>query len=209
MPRTDTVWPVVHDERAALVRDLETLTHEQWEAPSLCAGWTVHDVLAHLIDSATTTRRGFVRRMIAARGDFDRDNAVGVERERATHPDATLASFRRVVNRTDTPPAALATRLVEAFVHGEDIRRPLGISRGYPAQHVLTALRYQARTPESFGGGRERARAVRLVVTDAGVTIGSGPEATGTATALLLALSGRPVREGEIQGPGAGPVVRR
>lgn len=208
MTRSDAVWPVVHDERAALVRDLETLTPEQWETPSLCPGWTVHDVLAHLVDGARTTRLGFVRRMIAARGDFDRGTAAGVARERAAHPEETLASFRRAVRRTDTPPAAMATRLVEAFVHGEDIRRPLGMVRDYPARHVLTALHHQARTPGAFGGGKERASAVRLVVTDADAAIGSGPEATGSATALLLALSGRPVREGEIHGPGAGLVTR-
>ncbi|GAB4084485.1 maleylpyruvate isomerase family mycothiol-dependent enzyme [Myceligenerans cantabricum] len=207
MRRTAKVWPVVHDERLALVRDLGGLSAEQWETPSLCAGWTVHDVLAHLVDSARTTRLGFVRRMIAARGDFDRDNAVGVARERAPDAEVTLASFRGAVDRTDTPPAPRATRLVEAFVHGEDIRRPLRIGRDYPAEHVLTALRYQARTSEAFGGGKERATAVRLVVTDADAVIGSGPEVSGSAIALLLALSGRPVHDGELVGPGAEAVT--
>lgn len=203
MSSKSVVWPVVHAERKALVRDLETLAPAQWETPSLCTGWTVHDVLAHMIDVATTTRLGFVRRMVAARGDFDRDNQTGVDRERGQDPADTLATFRRVAGRTATPPAPLATRLVEEFAHGEDIRRPLGIQRDYPVEHVTTALRYLADTSQKWGGGKERAQRARLVVTDADTVIGAGPEVRGTALALVLALSGRPVRAGELVGPGA------
>ena len=126
------IWPVVHAERRALIRDLEDLPARQWATPSLCPGWDVHDVLAHLVDDARTTRLGFLRRLAAARFDFDRCNARGVARERRADPRDTLAAFRAVSGRTTSAPAAPATRLVEAFVHGEDIRRPLGLARAYP-----------------------------------------------------------------------------
>jgi len=203
MASDSKVWPVVHAEREALIRDLATLTPAQWATPSLCVGWSVHDVLAHMIDVATTTRLGFVRRMIAARGDFDLDNQTGVDRERAEDPAETLAAFRRVAGRTATPPAPLATRLVEEFAHGEDIRRPLGLQRDYPVEHVVTALGYLAKTSQKWGGGKERAQRVRLVATDGDTVIGTGPEVRGTAIALVLGLSGRPVRSGELTGPGA------
>lgn len=202
MSSKSVVWPVVHAEREALVRDLESIAPAQWATPSLCAGWTVHDVLAHMIDVATTTRLGFVRRMLAARGDFDRDNQTGVDRERAQDPADTLAAYRRVAGRTATPPAPLATRLVEEFAHGEDIRRPLGLRRDYPVEHVVTALGYLAKTSQSWGGGKERAQRVRLVAADADTVIGDGPEVRGTAIALVLALSGRPVEPDELMGPG-------
>ncbi|WP_402375454.1 maleylpyruvate isomerase family mycothiol-dependent enzyme [Isoptericola rhizosphaerae] len=73
-----TMWDAVHAERRSLARDLDGLSADQWEAPSLCPGWSVHDVLAHLIGSATTTRWGFVRQMAAAQLDFDRTNDQGV-----------------------------------------------------------------------------------------------------------------------------------
>ncbi|WP_200841633.1 maleylpyruvate isomerase family mycothiol-dependent enzyme [Actinomadura sp. K4S16] len=76
------VWPMVHTERAALIEDLSHLDAEQWEGPSLCDGWTVHDVVAHLVDTAHTTRLGFVVRLAQARFDFHRQNAQEVERER-------------------------------------------------------------------------------------------------------------------------------
>jgi uncharacterized protein (TIGR03083 family) len=197
------IWTVVHAEREALARDLEALPPGLWETPSLCPGWSVHDVLAHLVDDAKTTRLGFVRHFAAAGFDFDRCNAAGVARERADDPRRTLAGFRAASGRTTSAPAPLATRLVEAFVHGEDIRRPLGMSGTYPAAHVATALRFQAKTPVGQGGGKERARGLRLVATDAGLDVGAGPEVRGAAIVLLLALSGRPVRQGELSGPGA------
>lgn len=125
-----TVWPVVHDERRRLVADLSVLDDEQWATPSLCTGWDVHDVVAHLVDSAKTTRLGFVRRLIAARFGFDLDNARGVEWERRNDPQETLRALADATELTCTPPANLATRLVEAIVHGEDVRRPLGIRTG-------------------------------------------------------------------------------
>lgn len=203
MSSKSVVWPVVHAEREALIRDLETIVPAQWATPSLCEGWTVHDVLAHMIDVATTTRLGFVRRMLAARGDFDRDNQTGVDRGRAQDPADTLAAYRRVAGRTATPPAPIATRLVEEFAHGEDIRRPLGLRRDYPVEHVVMAVRYLAKTSQKWGGGKERAQRVRLIATDADTVIGDGPEVRGTAIALVLALSGRPVEPGELTGPGA------
>ena len=199
----DTVWPVVHDERRALFEDLQALEPGLWLTPSLCPGWDVHDVLAHLVDSARTTRLGFVRRMLAAGFDFDKDNATGVAREKRADPALTLAAFGAAVGLTSTPPAALATRLVEAFVHGEDIRRPLGIGRTYPPADAALALEYQVNTSVKMGGGREPAAGWRLLAVDADFVHGSGPEVSGPSMALLLAVSGRPVDPGELGGAGA------
>lgn len=198
-----SIWSVVHDERDALIRDLEALSPAQWRKPSTCPDWDVHDVLAHLVDTAKTTRLRFLRSMVAAGFDFDRANAEGIIRERATDPSETLNAFRAVRNSTATPPAALATRLVEAFVHGEDIRRPLELSRDYPSVHVAQALAYQVKTSVKMGGGKELAHGWRLVGTDAPFAHGVGSEVRGSVIALLLAVSGRPVEASELTGPGA------
>jgi uncharacterized protein (TIGR03083 family) len=196
------VWSLVHAERAALIGDLERLDAGSWDVPSLCPGWTVHDVVAHLVDTARTTRLGFVVGLARAGFDFDRQNARGVERERGSSPQETLERLRRVASRTSTPPAPLDTRLVEEVVHGEDIRRPLGLTRSYPEEAVVRALRLQARTPASFGGAKELVARVRLTATDADVSIGNGRELTGTALSLLLAVSGRQVAVDDLAGPG-------
>jgi uncharacterized protein (TIGR03083 family) len=196
------VWSLVHAERAALIDDLERLDAGSWDVPSLCPGWTVHDVVAHLVDTARTTRLGFVVGLARAGFDFDRQNARGVERERGSSPQETLERLRRVASRTSTPPAPLDTRLVEEVVHGEDIRRPLGLTRSYPDEAVVRALRLQARTPASFGGAKELVARVRLTATDADVSIGNGRELSGTGLSLLLAVSGRQVAVDDLAGPG-------
>ncbi len=45
------IWPVIHDDRQALADDLAGLSPEQWQTPSWCDGWSVHDVLAHLLSA--------------------------------------------------------------------------------------------------------------------------------------------------------------
>jgi uncharacterized protein (TIGR03083 family) len=196
------VWPLVHAERAALIDDLEHLDDHRWEVPSLCGEWTVHDVVAHLVDSARTTRLSFLVGLARARFDFDRQNARGVQRERGVSPQETLEQLRRVSTRTSGPPAPLDSRLVEEVVHGEDIRRPLGLTRSYPQEAVVRSLRLQARTPASFGGAKELVARVRLTAADAGLSIGNGPEVTGTALSLLLAVSRRRVALDDLDGPG-------
>ncbi|MCQ2000632.1 maleylpyruvate isomerase family mycothiol-dependent enzyme [Arthrobacter zhaoxinii] len=203
------VWPAVHNEREALIRDLESLTPEQWFRPSLCPGWDIHDVVAHLVDSAKTTRLGFVRRLIAAKFDFDKDNERGIVRERTATPEATLTEFRRIRETTKTPPAAPATRLVEVIVHGEDIRRPLGLVHSYPSGSVEAALSYQLKTGVFMGGGKERALGFRLQASDSQFHQGSGPEVEGTLLALLMAVSGRPVHAEDFSGEGAASFVRK
>lgn len=152
----------------------------RWQSPSLCPGWSVHDVVPHLIDSAVTARLGFVRQMFTARFDFDRANDHRVVKHKAIDPSETLNAFRAVTDRTDTPPGPLATRLVEAYVHGEHVHRPLGIHRDYPSKHLMTALEYMARTGAGFGGGRERVHGLRLSPLPDGRAIGEGPRSAAT-----------------------------
>ncbi|MEV2256027.1 maleylpyruvate isomerase family mycothiol-dependent enzyme [Streptomyces sp. NPDC050147] len=199
----DDVWSLVHAERAALIEDLTHLDDKQWEHPSLCEGWTVQDVVAHLVDTARTTRLGFVGAMVRARFDFDRQNARGVRRERGASPQETWERLRQVASRRSAPPAPLDTRLVEEVVHGEDIRRPLGLSHAYLPEAVIRSLRLQARTSASFGGAKEKVDGLQLTATDADLSIGEGPHVRGSALALLLAVSGRREALDELDGPGA------
>jgi uncharacterized protein (TIGR03083 family) len=203
------VWSTVHAERAALADDLAQLTPAQWATPSLCSEWTVHDVLAHLVATAKTTRWRFLRKFAAARFDFHAFTADGVLEERAEDPAETLAAFRAVIDRTSTPPAPIESRLVEAFVHGEDIRRPLGLRREYPVAEVVRAITLQARTDAAFGGGKARVAGVEIRATDADFTLGTGPVLEGPAISLLLAVCGRRDAFAELSGPGLPLVAAR
>ena len=44
----DAVWGAIDAERASLADLLDSLGEQEWEVPSLCAGWRIRDVAAHL-----------------------------------------------------------------------------------------------------------------------------------------------------------------
>ncbi len=205
----EDVWQMVHAERAALIGDLKDLDAAGWEKQSLCGEWTVHEVVAHLVDVAHTTRFGFVAGLARARFDFDRQNARGVERHRGASPRETLERLAHVASRRSTPPAPLDSRLVEEVVHGEDIRRPSGLTRPYPLEAVVRSLRLQARTPASFGGAKELTARVRLEAVDADVSIGDGPVVSGSTLSLLLAVCGRRVALDDLEGAGVATLAAK
>jgi hypothetical protein len=86
-------------------------------------------------------------------------------------------------------------------VHGEDIRRPLGITRSYPLPEVGRALAFYAGS-DVIIGGKTRVAGLTLKATDTDFSIGSGPVVEGPVMSLLLAASGRPVGLDELSGPG-------
>ena len=45
---TDALWAGIDDQRARTAGLLEGLSTDQWDHPSLCDGWTVRHVAAHL-----------------------------------------------------------------------------------------------------------------------------------------------------------------
>lgn len=140
--------------------------------------------------------------MARARGNFDRQNQQGMERNQGATPRETLSRLREVAPRRTGPPAPVDSRLVEEVVHGEDIRRPLGIWHDYAAESIERALRYQARVSEGLGGGRQRAERVTLHADDMELSIGDGPQVHGPALALLLVISGRSAALADLEGPG-------
>ena len=205
------VWELVHAERAALAADLEGLTDEQWRTASLCDGWSVHDVAAHLVANALATPFGLVRGVVRARGDFERMTQQGVDRHRGATPRETLSSLREVAARRTGPPTRLApldSRLVEEVVHGEDIRRPLGIVRAHPAEVLERVARFYAGSDLMLPSAT-RARDLRLRAVDGSFDVGSGPEVTGPLIALIMALTGRDDYLAELGGPGLAEFAAR
>lgn len=110
--------------------------------------------------------------------------------------------------RTSTPPAPLDSRLVEEVVHGEDIRRPLGLTHNYSSEAIIRSLRLQGRTPAYFGGAKELLREIQLRAVEGEVLLGTGPVVSGPALSLLLAISGRRVAVEDLEGPGIATLTR-
>ncbi|MDY7000130.1 MAG: maleylpyruvate isomerase family mycothiol-dependent enzyme, partial [Actinomycetota bacterium] len=192
---------LARQERRQFADLLAGLTDAQWDAPSLCSGWSVRDVAAHTISYLDQSLARLTVNMIRARGDVDRLNA------RLASGTAGLSAQRLVeLMARDIEPAGAAAlyggrvALIECLVHQQDIRRPLGLERGLPPESVRVCLDY-ARVSPVIGGAR-RTRGTRLVGTDVGWVAGRGPEVCGTGEALLLAVTGRLAAvRGELSGP--------
>ena len=197
----DDIWPVVHAERRALADDLGELTPEQWRTPSLCAGWSVHDVLAHMVATAKETPLGFLRGMVGSGFRMTRFTEGRIAAERAGGPAETLRAFRAVETSTSAPPGPKLSWLGETLVHAEDIRRPLGIAHDYPTDATTAVTAFYAGSNVLIGGKR-RVAGLTLRATDADWSIGRGPAVEGPARALMLATTGRKVALDELTGPG-------
>jgi uncharacterized protein (TIGR03083 family) len=198
---TDDTWSAIHIERRALAADLAGLTPEEWATPSLCPGWTVHDVLAHLVSTAKLTPPAFLAGLIGSGFNFQRFTAKRIAAERAGGPAATLQAFRAVETSTSAPPGPKTSWLGEVLVHGEDIRRPLGIAHEYPLASVTAVTEFYAGSNVLIGG-RRRVDGVTLEATDTTWSHGSGPTVAGPARALMLATAGRKAALDELTGPG-------
>lgn len=197
----DSIWPTIHAERKALVDDLAGLTPEQWTTQSLCSEWNIHQVLAHQLSAAKMTPPKFFGKFAAAGFNFNKFAAKQVAVESVGGPAATLAAFRAAEPRETAPPGPKDTWLGEAFVHGEDIRRPLGITRAYPLPEVARAIALYAKS-NAIIGGKTRVAGLTLKATDTDFSVGSGPLVEGPAISLLLAASGRKSALDELSGPG-------
>ncbi|WP_282082495.1 maleylpyruvate isomerase family mycothiol-dependent enzyme [Streptomyces tendae] len=195
------VWPLIGTERAALAADLAELTGEQWATPSLCAGLTVREVLAHLTAGASlNTVRWFVG-VIRCRFDFDKQVAVRLAEQLGADPAETLARFRRVVPSTTKPPLPVIAMLGETLVHGEDIRRPLGIRHDYPVDVVTRVAEYY-RGSDLVVVAKKRIEGLRLAADDGPFTTGSGPVVSGPTMALVMAMTGRETYCDDLEGDG-------
>ncbi|MBV9844693.1 MAG: maleylpyruvate isomerase family mycothiol-dependent enzyme [Kutzneria sp.] len=194
-------------ERTDLADFLDTLTPQQWEAPSLCEGWTVRDVVAHAISYDELSWWGMAKRF--ARGGFtlDRTNDVGLT-EYAHGPRELLALLRAHLRPSGLPSAfGGMIALVDGMIHHQDIRRPLGMPRDIPHDRLRTALRL-ALLARPVGASR-RARGLTLVATDLDWSHGSGPEVRGPGEAVLMAIAGRGHAVAELSGPGQSVLASR
>jgi uncharacterized protein (TIGR03083 family) len=207
-PAMTDIWPLVHAERAALADDLANLTAEQWRTPSLCARWTVQDVLAHQIGSAEMNPPKFIVKMIGAGFNFANFADKEIAKQSEGGPEATLARFREVKDRTSAPPGPKVTWLGEAIVHSEDIRRPLGIKREYPIDAVIQVLDFYKKS-NTLIGTKSRIAGLTLKATDADWTYGSGPLVEGPALSLVLAGTGRKAASDDLSGDGVATLRSR
>lgn len=192
---------MIHAERAALASDLAGLTERQWESPTLCAGWTVREVVAHLTAAASTGRLAWLRSMVGARFDTDRHNARRLAEHLGDTPAQTLERFTRAVTSRTAASGHTAAWLGEVVVHAADIRIPLGLPTVTPVEHVKPVAEFYASRDFAVPSA-STVKGLRLEATDSTFLAGEGPLVSGATLSLTLAMAGRPAGLVQLEGPG-------
>lgn len=198
------VREMVWAEQDELRQLLASLATEAWDRPTLCGGWKVRDVVAHLISMNEAALLGFLQATVS----IDWFNSTEVARRASLTPGDLLEAFEKVMGLRGlgrvVPPSAM---LVEVLAHSQDIRRPLGLEREIDAERLLVllprAVSLASYVPGfGFTGGRRRAGGLSLRTTDLGWSWGAGPEVSGAAEALLMAVLGRTAALADLSGEG-------
>ncbi|TQS43677.1 maleylpyruvate isomerase family mycothiol-dependent enzyme [Cryptosporangium phraense] len=185
-------WEIIDAERHRLADLLDDLSPTEWASPSLCAGWTVHDVAAHLTLQdlglgaviATVARGG---------GNLDRATSAAARRRAAALGPERIPDVIRAGSRRPNFGVTPLETLIDLLVHTQDIALALGRSHAMPVQAAATAATrvWTTRWPPPFPAVRAL-RGLRLRATDVDWSVGDGPLVEGPIAALLLLSTGRP-----------------
>jgi uncharacterized protein (TIGR03083 family) len=207
----DQVWQAIDTQRAEVCDLLDGLDDDQWHRPSLCAGWTVRDVAAHL----TLQQLGpgaVLAQMLKWRGGIDRTTAhvarlraAALTTEQITAEiRATIGSQRHIFGVTP-----LET-LCDILVHSQDIAIPLARHLDLPADAAAVAANraLSMRWPPPLPSVK-RIAGFRLTATDTSWSTGDGPTVRGPMAALLLVCCGRLAALPQLSGDGAAELSTR
>lgn len=201
----DQVWEAIDAHRLRVAELLDTLTDDEWDRPSLCDGWTVRDVAAHL----TLQQLGWgdaLALMLRYRGNTERGIRESARERAARMPAGELVGQIRatVGSRRHNAGVTYRETLIDILVHGQDIAIPLGRTLDCaPAAAATAATRaWTMRWPPPFPATRRMA-GFRLTATDVDWAVGAGPEVRGPITAILLVSAGRLAALPRLSGEGA------
>ena len=195
-----TLQPVVAAEFVALADLLDSATDAQWATPSLCAGWRVREVIAHMTMAARYPEDKFMAELRRCNFDFGRLSNEIASRDAALPAGELVANLRSDVMQHWTPPGGgYHGALNHVVIHGLDVTVPLGVPRRSPDDTMRVVLDdlTVGGVHEHFGTGIDGRT---LQSTDLDWSYGSGPPLRGKAEDLALVLCGRALPAGRIEG---------
>ena len=186
---------------------------DEWSQPSLCDGWTNHDVLAHLVVGCSAGAAAVTAEMLRHGGSFDRANAALARSLAATRsPAELLDDFTRLTERPRGLGRYFPRRLLlgDHITHELDMLFALGREPAIPADGLVAVLNTQVSVPNPFVPAFRNSRGLRLSATDADWTHGvAGPTVRGRAAELVSVLGNRPAMLARLEGDGVEVLASR
>lgn len=187
----DEVWRHTHEQRRELAALLRDLSEDEWAVPSLCERWTVRDVAAHVMRSATVTPFEMAVALVRFRGRYNTLVAEDARRAARRPVPELLADFERHDGSRRHPfGTSVVDPLLDVLVHTQDIVVPLGRPHPMPIEPAVVAARRAHRVGILFKDSARR-RQLEIRATDADFAVGSGPLVEGPVRTVLLLLTGR------------------
>jgi uncharacterized protein (TIGR03083 family) len=208
---SDGVWQAIDTQRAGLCDLLADLADDEWRQPSLCAGWTIRDVAAHLTLQQLGPA-GVLAQMLQWKGSIDRTTAHAARvRAAAKTTEQIIAEIRATIgSRRHIFGVTQLETLCDILVHSQDIAIPLGRHLDLPADAAAVAasralsMRWPPPLPPA-----KRMAGFRLTATDTSWSTGDGPIVRGPMAALLLVCCGRLAALPQLSGDGAAELTTR
>jgi uncharacterized protein (TIGR03083 family) len=204
----DEVLAAIADERRQVADLVEHLSPAQLDTPSLCGDWTVKQVAGHLLAAVVPPPVGLLAMVLRSGLNLHRANAR-IARLMADRPADELADALRgnAENPFRPPVVGYPGQLTDLQVHGQDMRRPLGLPHGLRLDRLRISLDFLVGGRAVGFAPRRRLAGLRFEGTDLDWAWGTGPVLAGPAEALALAMTGRSVALAELDGDGV-PILR-
>ena len=196
-----TPTELIRKERSELLGFLRTLSPAEWEAPSLCDGWQVRDVVAHIATDSIPAKKYLAASIRHPSPSRLNQHFVGLRR--SLTPDHLIELLESTAENSWFTRIAPGVALADHTVHHQDIRRPLGRPRSIDPD----TLRYVLSHPDPFASSRRYTKGLRWQATDLDWSHGDGPVVQGPAESLMLAMVGRSVVLDDLTGDGT-PTLR-
>jgi uncharacterized protein (TIGR03083 family) len=192
MPTDADLQTAVAAQFRTLADLLDSATEAQWDTPSLCAGWRVREVIAHMTMAARYTEEEFMAELRQRDFDFDRLSNEIASRDAELPTSELVAGLRSEVMQHWTPPGGgYHGALNHVVIHGLDVTVPLQVPRTSPDDTMRVVLDdlTAGGVHEHFGTHIDGC----LEATDLDWSYGSGRALRGTAEDIALVLCGRTV----------------
>ncbi|MEV6831579.1 maleylpyruvate isomerase family mycothiol-dependent enzyme [Amycolatopsis sp. NPDC051102] len=194
------IQDMIAAERRELADLLGSLPPSSWDSPSLCAGWRVAEVVAHMTMPFRLSTGRFVRELLKSGGRFNVMADRVARREAAElSRDALVSSLRDNADHPWRPPGGGAVgALSHDVIHGLDITTALNLDRRVPLERLEVI--FAAMKPKQVKYFGADLAGIALCANDLDWSYGAGTPLTGAAQDLLLVLSNRRLPAGRLRG---------
>jgi uncharacterized protein (TIGR03083 family) len=204
------VHDAIADERRRIADLIVVLSPAQLATPSLCGDWTVQQVAGHLLAAVSASPGALLAALVTSGFRLHRANARLAVRTAAQPVDELAEALRRNAGNPAKPPiVGYPGQLTDLQVHGQDMRRPLGLPHGLSLDRLRVSLEFLTGGRAVGFAPRRRLAGLRFEASDLDWSWGSGPDVSGPAEALMMAMTGRPTVLGELDGPGVRTLASR